>query len=434
MNVTVTDLEKSQKKLTITVPAQEWGAEIDAAAEHFGAHIKAPGFRKGKVPKDVVMREVGRDAVIAEAAERAIKKAYARAIKGHDIKAIAQPEVQVEKLAEGNDLVFTATVTVLPEITLAKNWKKAIAKKRAELTAAADVTVDESAVDEELSKMAQQQAEHVLADRPAREKDVAHIDFTVTVDGKPIEGGTGTNHPLVLGSKTFIPGFEDAIIGMVAGEEKTVTLPFPEKYHAKELAGKDAEFTITLNRVEEQIVPEIDDAFAQKAGKDITDLADLKAKMRAGMEAEKKNAAKQSLREGLAEELAQHVRGELPEQLIENEIDRMEQQFAQQLSQSGTTLDEMLERVGKTKEDLRKDWRPQAEQRAKIGLALDYIADTEHIEPDTKKVEAEMQKLMSMYGGQEEAKKKVDLAHLYDYATAMLRQEAVFDYLETCEA
>ncbi len=431
MNVTVTDQEKSQKELAITVPAQEWAVEVDAAVAHFGAQIKVDGFRKGKVPKDVVIREVGKEALVAEAAERAIKKAYAQAVKQEKIKAIAQPTIKVTKLAEGNDLVFTATVAVLPEITLAKGYKKAIAKINAQnKKATVESVVDDAAVDAELQKLAQQRAENVLADRPAKKGDVAIIDFTVTVAGKEIDGGKGTDHPLVLGSNSFIPGFEDAVIGMVAGEEKMVTLPFPEKYHAKELAGKDAQFAITLKRVEERIVPTIDDVFAKSVLPQAKTVADLKKQIRSSMEAEKKNALRQSGREALAEELAKHVEGELPDQLIDNEIARMEEQFGQQLAQSGTNIDEMLKRLGKTKEELFKDWRPQAEKRAKIGLALDNIAQIEHVEPEKAKVEAEMQRMMQMYGGQKEAKENVDIAHLYDYTKAMLQQEAVFDYLE----
>ncbi len=177
-------------------------------------------------------------------------------------------------------------------------------------------------------------------------------------------------------------------------------------------------------------MPTLDDAFAQSVSPQAKTVADLRTQMRDSMETEKKNDLRQSGREALAEELAKHVEGELPDQLIDNEIARMEEQFGQQLAQSGTNIDEMLKRLGKTKEELLKDWRPQAEKRAKIGLALDYIAQEEHVEPDKKKVEAEMQRMIQMYGGEEKAKKNVDLAHLYDYTKAMLQQEAVFDYLE----
>ncbi len=434
MKITVTDKEKSQKEIEVVIPANVWESEIDSAVKKFGKHVKVSGFREGKVPKDVVIREVGKEAIIAEAAEIAIKKAYAELIKKEGIKAIGQPTINITKLAEGNDLVFTATVPVLPEISLSKKWRKEIAKVNAQNAKDSDIKIEDSAVEEEIEKMAQQRAENVAVDRPAKKEDVAIIDFTVKVDGVQIEGGVGKNHPLVLGSNSFIPGFEDAVVGMVVGQEKTVTLQFPEKYHAEHLAGKDAEFTITLNRVEERIVPEINDDFAQKVHPQSKTLNDLKKHMREGMLAEKKNHQRQAAREALAEELAKHVEGELPDQLIDNEIERMEQQFSQQLAQQGTNLDEMLERLKKTKEELIKDWRPQAEKRAKIGLALDYLADTEGIVPEKEKVEAEMQQMLAMYGGEDEAKKKVDLAHLYDYARAMLQQEAVFDYLEKIDA
>ncbi len=429
MDIAITDKEKSQKELTITVPADTWGKEMESVIAHFGAQMKVDGFRKGKIPKDVVMREIGKDAIVAEAAERAIKKAYARAIKEKDVKAIAQPTISIAKLAEGNDLVFTATVAVLPKITLAKDYKKKIAKENAK-RAKEKVAVDDKRVEEAMEKIAQQYAENVHVDRPARKGDVAIIDFIVEVDGAVIDGGTGKNHPLVIGSGAFIPGFEDAIVGMVTGEKKTIKLTFPKDYHAKDLAGKEATFTITLNRVEERIVPEIDDAFAQKVHPQSKTVNDLKKHICQNLEAEEKNEKKQKHREALAEILAQNVEGDIPEQLVDNELARMEEQFTQQLAQSGAKLDDVLKQIGKTKEELLKEWRPQAQKRAKIGLALDYIAETENIAPDKKKVEEEMQKMLALYGGDEEAKKKVDLAHLHNYAKAMLQQEAVFDYLE----
>ncbi len=433
MNVEVKTAPQSRRVLRITVPAATWMQEIDAAATHIGAQMKIKGFRAGKVPAAVVMREVGRDAVVAEAAERAIKKAYAAAVTRENIAAIAAPTVEVEQLKDGEDLIFTATVDVMPTVTLAKGWRTAVAKVRRACEKEHDVAVTEQDVNAAIDSIAQRHAQQQVVDRAAKEGDVAIIDFTATMDGAPLEGGSSTNHPLVLGSGAFIPGFEDALIGMRAGEKKDVTLTFPEKYHAKHLAGKTATFAVTVNRVEERVLPEQDDAFAAKVAPGAKTMDDARAQVRDNLTQEKVHARQQACREKMLDILASQVVGDIPASMIDREIAQMEEQFRRQLASSGTTLEATLENLGKTIDDLRADWRPQGEKRARIALALDAIAAEEKIAPSKDAVEAKMQELLLLYGGGKNAK-DIDTAQLYRYAQGILTQEAVFAVLDTCGA
>jgi len=426
MKTTTKTLPQSRVELSITVDAATWMKEIEAAAAHIGAQMKVPGFRAGKVPASVVEREVSRSALLAEAAERAIKKAYAKAVREHNISAIDTPTVSVDTLEDGKDLVFTATVDVLPTATLVKDYEK---KLKAAITCPAPEEVRDEDVEKEIDRLAQQRATEVVVTRAAQNGDVVRIDFSATIDGAPLEGGSGNNHPLTLGSGAFIPGFEDAIVGMTAGETKTIPLSFPKDYHAKDIAGKEAIFTVTVIGVYERVAPEVDDVFAATIlGKKDATREDLLRETRTALTAQRRQTARQACRESIADALAEVVECEIPAAMIDQEVRRMEEQFMQQLSASGTTLDALLKRMNKTKEELRADWRPQGEKRAKISLALDAVAEQEHIQPSKDAVEAQMQQLRMMYATTSDS--DVDLAQLHSYAKAMLTQEAVFEHIE----
>jgi trigger factor len=291
-------------------------------------------------------------------------------------------------------------------------------------------TVGDKEIDSELDKLAQSRTKTETVERAAKDGDVAVIDFVVTVDNVPIEGGTSKAHPLVLGSGAFIPGFEEEVIGMTAGEQKTIKLSFPAEYHAKHLAGKSAKFAVTMIRVEKRIVPEIDDAFAQSLGEQFKSLDDIKKNLREGMQHELEGKQQEQQRSAVAEELEKFATVAIPDVLIQQELSKMESRFGEQLSQSGMTLDDMLAKMDKTKDALLDEWRPQAVKRVTIGLALDQIfADMELTVPQ-EKIQAQINTMLTQYGGLEEAQKQVDVAALYGYVKNSLQQEEVLEYLE----
>lgn len=425
MTSTITDKPQSIKEIAFSVSWEDWAKEMEAAVEHFRAHVKTQGFRKGKAPREVVEREVGRDALVAEAAERTVRKTYAAAVREHDLRVVAAPEVRMTKVAEGNPLEFTVSVAVVPTMTLKKGWREAVAAANTAAVGAAPV--EDAAIDEEIAKLARARATTATVDRPAAMDDVAIVDFVVSVDGVPIEGGTGKGHPLVLGSGAFIPGFEEAVVGMTAGESKTVELAFPDKYHAAHLAGKPASFAITLVRVEARTVPTIDDAFAASLGK-FASLADLQKSIRDGLTAEAAERATAARRDAVMEALADQVEVDLPQAMVDRELARMEEYFGQQFAGSGMGIDDILEKAGKTRDDLHTEWTPQARKRAITGLALEHVADAVEITAPTERVEEEMNALMARLGGA--TRKDLDLARLHEAARDMVRQEEVLRYLE----
>ncbi len=434
MQVKKTDREKSQVELEITVPWEEWEKQFDAAVKSLSEKISVEGFRRGRAPRKVIERELGSQAVSVEAGERAIKNAYVRAVRNEKIPAIGAPQIKVKKMKEGEDLVFSATVAVVPKVEFAKGWRQALVKARQKAESENDKKVEDKEVEKELRRLAESRVKLNDVDRPAEKGDAVIIDFRVSRGNVPIEGGTGRDQAVVLGSGSFIPGFEEAIVGLRTGENKEVELKFPEKYHAKHLAGQSAKFAITVKKVQERNIPELNDEFAKSLGSRFDSLEDLRKSVREGMEQEVADKKRQAVRAALAEALAEQVKIDIPQVLIDQELQKMEEQSTQQFAASGLTLENVLEKMGKTKEDLHKEWLSQAEKRVKIGLSLEHLADELELEASADKIQAHINTLLMRYGTPEEAEKKVDIAAMYDYVKASLRQEEVFDYLEKMDS
>ncbi len=432
MNITTkrTDKDGSQVELVITIPWEDWSKQIDVAIDAVGKNLKVQGFRKGKIPRNIVEREVGREGLVADGAERALKQAYAQAIGDEKISPIGAPDIDAQKVKEGEDFVFTATVSVVPTVEFKKSWRDKLTKFNKSQDGKKAETVTDEQIDAELNKLAQSRTRTEAVERAAADGDVAVIDFVVTVDNVPIEGGTSKNHPLVLGSGAFIPGFEEEVIGMTAGEQKTVKLSFPAEYHAKHLAGKPADFAVTVVRVEKRIVPEIDDKFAQSLGEQFKSLDDIKKNLREGLQHELDGKKQEESRSAVAEELEKYVDVAIPDVLVQQELSKMESRFSEQLGQSGMTLDDMLAKMSKTKDELLDEWRPQAIKRVTIGLALDQIFVDMELTVPQEKIQAQINTMLMQYGGLEEAQKKVDIAALYGYVKNSLQQEEVLEYLE----
>lgn len=433
MKITIkrTDKENSQIQLVITVPWSVWSKEIDVEADALAKTMKVQGFRTGKIPRDVVEREAGRAALVQGGAERALKQAYAQAVGDEKIAPLGAPDIAAETVKDGEDMTFTATVAVVPTVELSKGWRDKMTKfNKLQAKKSDKVTVTDAEVAAELQKLADSRATTAPVKRAAADGDVAIMDFVVTVDNVPIEGGTSKGHSLVLGSGAFIPGFEEAVVGMVAGEEKTVTLPFPKEYHAKHLAGQDADFAVKLIRVEERTIPVLDDAFAQSLGAQFKALSDIQKNIREGMTQELEGRAQDERRSAVAEELEKYATVAIPDVLIQQELTKMESRFGEQLQQSGMTLDDMLAKMDKTKDALLDEWRPQAVKRVTIGLALDQIFIDMELTVPQEKIQAQINTMLMQYGGLEEAQKKVDVAALYSYVKNSLQQEEVLEYLE----
>lgn len=427
MDIKVTKLPKSRVEMEISIPWDEWKGEIDHAAEHLAQEIKVEGFRPGKAPRAMLEKRLGKATVLIEGAEHAIDHLYPMALEQSKVDAIGKPEVRLDEVKDGESLRFTVTTAVMPDVTLRPWEKKVMAVNEEHRKTKHEVSAED--VEKELRNIAESRAKQVAVMREARDGDVVLVDFVVRQGGVPIEGGTSKKHPIVLGKGAFIPGFEEALIGMKEGEEKAVRLSFPEKYHIGTLAGKPADFHVKVIGVQERQIPELDDTFASSLGK-FENIGKLRENVSEGMRMEKENEAKERRRIAILEAILEEAEAEIPEMLVESELRRMISEFGNQAAMAGMTLDDYLTRGKKTEEDLAKEWRPQAEKRILSGLALDAIVKEREIEAAQEEIEAEMNKVLAYAKSVEKAEKDLDLAAIYDAARSRLRNEKLFELLE----
>jgi trigger factor len=426
MTIDVAQKENSQVALTLTLPWADWSKEIDHAAEKLAKNMKTPGFRPGKTPRTVIEQRFGKEAILAEAAEHAVNHAYSRALAEKDIRALGHPAVTLGEVAEGKDLTMTIVTDVMPEVTLG-NWRDVVKKVNKDFTSK-DAAVSDEAVMAEIERIAKMRAPLITVDRAAADGDTVLLDFTVTQDGVVIENGTSKNHPLVLGSNSFIPGFEEEVMGMKAEEEKTFTLSFPTEYHAAHLAGKPADFTVRVNAVQEMQVPEIDDEFAKSLGA-FENLDAVKQNLRQGMEAEEQDKMKNDQRTAILDALVATLDIEYPKSLIAEELERIKREFTAQLSRMGATFESFIEQSKKTEEELKADWEPQAKKRVGAYLILDRLSSDENIFTESEEVEAEMNKALQYFGNTKDAEKNLDMAALYNVVSEQVRNEKIFELL-----
>ncbi len=420
-------LPKSEVEIKVSVEWKGWKKYIDQAVSDISKEMKVPGFRAGKAPRDIVEKKVGANVVLEEAAQKAIQGTYPEVLDREKIEAIGQPKAEILKIAEGNEFEYKVVTAVVPEAEI-KDWRDKIKKVNKEYKDK-KVEVKDEDVEKELAQIAQSRVQLVPVEREAKDGDNVLIDFQVKRQGVPIEGGTSKNHPLLLGKGVFIPGFEENVIGMKAGEEKEFELTFPKEYHDKSLAGNPASFSVKLNVVQERKTPEISDAFAKSLGK-FENLEDFRKNLREGLAKDKKNELEEKKRAGYVEKLVESIKAELPEVLVHEELHRMIGEFEMQLSGMGITFEKYLEQIKKTKEEVEKEWRPQAEKRILAALALEKVAKEVEIEIPAEKIEAEINKTMAQYKNIKDVEKNIDLARLYNYVKGNLQNQEVFDMLE----
>lgn len=427
MDVNVKKLPGSKVEMTVSVPWDDWKGDVDAAVTELGKDMNVKGFRAGKVPRDVVEKKLGKTPVVLEGAERAVRRLYPAALADAKADGIGQPEIRLDAAEEGGALSFVATTAVIPEVSLGAWEKKVKAVNASYAKKKADVKEEE--IDEELRKLAESRAKFVTVGREAHEGDMTEIDFTVTRDGVPIEGGTSKKHPIVLGKGVFIPGFEEEVAGMKAGDEKTFELAFPEEYHVKELAGRPASFHVKVNLVQERQLPELTDEFAKSLGS-FENLGKLRESVSEGMVEERKKELEEKRRTEILEAVVAVAEAELPEILVDEEVRRMVSEFGNQASMMGMKLEDYLTRLGKTAEELGKEWRPQAEKRILSELSIAKIADDRDISPSREEVEEEMNRILAYAKSVEQAEKDFDLPAMYTLSQNRIRNRKLFEWLE----
>ncbi|WP_175990845.1 trigger factor [Bacillus sp. Marseille-Q1617] len=382
--------EGNQGVLTIEVEAAKVNEGLDAAFKKVVKQVNVPGFRKGKMPRGMFEKRFGVESLYQDALDFILPEAYAQAIEETGIEPIDRPEIDVEQMEKGKELIFTAKVQVKPEVKLGDYKGLEVEKVDTEVTA--------EDVEAELTSLQEKQAELVVKeDGKAEEGDTVTMDFEGFVDGEAFEGGQAENYSLELGSGQFIPGFEEQLVGAAAGEEKEVEVTFPEEYHAAELAGKAATFKVKIHEIKTKELPALDDEFAKDADEEVETLAELKEKIEKRLQESKKNEAETAVRETLVEKASENAEVEIPEVMVNSEVDRMMQEFGQRLQMQGMNLDLYFQFSGQTEEDLRGQMTEDAGKRVRTNLTLEAIAAAENLEVTDEEAEEEVSKMAEQY-------------------------------------
>lgn len=400
MDVNVNELENSRVEFEITVPAAELDKAYESAYKKVAGKVNIPGFRRGKAPKKIVERTVGKEYIIDEAVEIAAPKAFFEALKEKEIDIVTRPDFEVITKELGSDLVFKAVATKKPEVTLGeyKGLKVDVQK---------DV-VDDEAVQLQLTRMLDRQADMVDAGDGAEvaRDDFITLDFKGFVDGEAFAGGEGEDYPLQIGSNSFIPGFEDQLVGARVGEEREVNVTFPEEYHAEELKGKPAIFKCTVKTIKRKVLPALDDEFARKASTFQT-LDELKADIRSNLEKTAESKAVSEKREAAIKQAAENAAVDVPEVMIENRINVMIQELAMRLEQQGMKLEMYLQYAGTDISKLRETYRDTAAANVRTDLVLEAVAKAEGIKVEAEELDAEVEAMAKAYGATAAEVKKI---------------------------
>ncbi|MBQ3116146.1 MAG: trigger factor [Clostridia bacterium] len=415
--------KKSTVKVTMKLTAEEWGAAINGAYEKTKGRYSVPGFRKGKAPKKVLESAYGAGIFYEEAINQAFPKYYGEVLdKEPTIKAVAAPEIDVKNISE-KGITLIAIVPVRPDVTLGEykgiNYKKPV------------YNVKDEDVEEELKRLQERNSRMVeVTDREVKDGDTVVIDYSGSVDGVKFEGGTAEKQPLTIGSNTFIPGFEEQVVGMKLGEERDINVKFPEEYHAENLKGKDAVFAIKLHEIKVKELPEINDEFIKDAvGAESVEA--YKSETKARLEKQNSDRAERELEDEIIKKITEGTDVEIPDALIENQIDRMVQEMEYRMSYQGLRLEDYLKYVGKSIEDFRKDYESQATELVKSQLVIEEIIEREEIVATDEDVEARVNEMAEAQGKKAPDVKKNMNARQLDYIKNEIVIKKFFDYLKS---
>lgn len=394
------DSDAPKGTLTFDIDTETIQKGIDHAFTRTQKRISVPGFRKGHVPRTIFNQMYGEESLYQDALNDVLPDAYEAAIKEAGIEPVDQPQVNVESMEKGQPWTLTATVAVKPEVTLGDYNGMEVPEQ--------DTSVSDADVDSELENKRQQQAELVLKeDEAAADGDTVVIDYEGSVDGEKFDGGSADNYSLVLGSGSFIPGFEDQLVGHKAGEDVDVNVTFPEDYHAKDLAGKDALFKVKIHEVKEKQLPELDDEFAKDVDEDVETLAELKDKVKKQLQDQKEAAAKAAIEDAAIEAaVANAETEEIPQAMLDDDTNRQLQQYLAGMQQQGINPQMYFQITNTTEDDLRKQFADDAAKRVKTNLVLEAVVKDANLNATDEDVQNEIADLAKQYGMDEEAVSK----------------------------
>ena len=414
MSIKVEKTENANEvKLSFTVEAEKFEEAIQKVYAKSAKYFNIPGFRKGKAPYKMVEKQYGVEIFYEDAFNEVAGEVYEKEIKEAGLEVVSRPNIDIEQMEKGKDLIFTAVVQTKPEVKLGKY--KGIELKKIEYN------VEDKDIDAEITRMQERNARLVnVEDRPVETNDTAVIDFEGFVDGVAFEGGKAENHELVIGSNTFIPGFEEQIIGMKIDEERDINVKFPEEYFSKELAGKDAVFKIKLHEIKKKELPEVDDEFAKDVSEFDT-VKELKDSIKEKLEEQNANKAKYETEEEAIKTVCDNTKIDIPSGMVEMEVDNMVRDIEQRLTYQGLNYAQYLQMMGKTEADARNEMKEQAEIQAKTKLVLEAIVKEEKIEASEEDVKAKLEEMAKMYG--RDAKELEENESLKLYITETIKTE-----------
>ncbi|UTR11290.1 trigger factor [Evansella sp. LMS18] len=383
-------LEGNSGVLTVEVDSARVDTALDEAFKKVVQKVNVPGFRKGKVPRKMFEQRFGVESLYQDALDIILPQAYAEAIDEAGIEPVDRPDIDIEQMEKGENLIFKATVTVKPEVELGEYKGLEVDQQ--------DVTVSDEDVEEELKQLQERHAELVAVEEgEVQNGDTVVMDFEGFVDGEAFEGGQAENYSLEIGSGQFIPGFEEQLVGAKTGEETEVNVEFPEEYHSEELAGKPAMFKVKVHDIKRKELPELDDEFAKDVNEEVETLDELKKDLREKLQTSKEQQADAEKRDALVEKAAENASVEIPEAMVNTEADRMLQEFEQRLQAQGMTLDMYYQFAQTDAEGMKAQFHDDAEKRVRMNLTLEAISEAENLEVSDEEVDQEIEKMAEMY-------------------------------------
>ena len=389
MSLQVEKLEKNMAKLTIEVSAEDLDKAMEKAYQKQKSRISLPGFRKGKAPRKMIESMYGKGVFMEDAVNSLVPQEYSKAVADCDLEIVSQPEINVTQMEPGKALIFTADVAVKPEVTLGDYKGVEVPKS--------EIAVTDEEVDAEVKKEQDKNARTVaVEDRAAANGDITTIDFEGFVDGVAFDGGKGTDYALTLGSGTFIPGFEDQLVGANAGDHVEVKVTFPEEYQAKELAGKEAVFQCDVKKIETKEVPELDDEFAKDVSEFDT-LAEYKEDVKKKLTEKKEKEARTAKENAAVDKAIENAQMDIPELMTKTECRQMMDDFSRRMQQQGLSMEQYFQFTGQSMDKMMEDMKPQALKRIQTRLVLEKVAEAENIQPSEEEITEEIQKMADAY-------------------------------------
>ena len=409
----------NEVKLEITIEAEKFENAMKKVYFQNAKYFNIPGFRKGKAPMNIVEKYYGAEIFYEDAFNDVATEYYDKALEENKIEAVSRPEVDVIQMEKGKDLIFTATVQTKPEVELGK-YKGVEIKK-------VEYPVEDKDVEHELGHMQEHNSRLVsIDDRELQNGDIATIDFEGFVDGVAFEGGKAEKHELEIGSGAFIPGFEDQLVGMKIDEEKEIKVTFPKEYFSKDLAGKEAMFKVKLHEIKKKELPELDDEFAKDVSEFDT-LDELKASIKERLQKSNEQRAKYEIEENAIKEVCKNVKVDIPSGMIEMEVTHMMKDFEQRLSYQGLNMQQYLKMIGKTEEEMKKEYEPQAIEGIKSRLTLEAIIKAEKIQATEEEIKEKMEEMAKSYG--KKVEEISDNENLKNYIEEGIETEKAIDYI-----